>query len=134
MNICAQNFISYLDSKNLRYSVHELENNDCLLIFPYGGKTAQCIFSGDIGQYLALYIMYEEVPDNKVADVIFLCNELNAKYKWATFFVNEKKEFTLHDDAILSEGTAAEEAFELMIRMFNIADSVKAPLMKTIYA
>ena len=61
-------------------------------------------------------------------------HELNAKYKWATFFVNDKKEFVLHDDAILAPATAADETFELLLRILSIADDVKAPLMKAIYA
>lgn len=134
MNICAQNFISLIESKNVKYSKYELEDGIVFVDFPYNGKTAHCIFSGDNGTYLSLYLAYEDVPDEKLADVIFLCNELNAKYKWATFFVNDKKEFVLHDDAILAPATAADETFELLLRILSIADDVKAPLMKAIYA
>jgi hypothetical protein len=39
----------------------------------------------------------------------------------------------LHDDAILAVETAADEAFELLVRMLKIGDEVKPQIMRTIY-
>lgn len=134
MLTCAELFKNHLDSKNLNYRCNVDGDGDVVIDFPYQGKVTKCIFSGDEGKYLSLYLVYERIPDEKVADLIFLANELNAKFKWVTFFVDKDKDIVLHDDAILSVETAASEAFELMIRMIKIGDDVKPMIMKAIYA
>ena len=40
----------------------------------------------------------------------------------------------IHDDAILAVDTAAEEAFELLVRMVKIGEDVKPRIMRAIYA
>jgi len=70
----------------------------------------------------------------KFADVLFVCNELNAQYKWVTFYLAKDNSIVLHDDAILSIESAADEAFELLVRILKIGDEVKPRLMKAIYA
>ncbi len=133
MLLCAELFTKLLDSQGLVYDLKE-EENDVFVGFPYQGKMVRCIFSGENGKYFSIYLLYESVPDEKLADVIFLCNELNAKFKWFTFFVDRDKDLMLHDDAILSVESASEEAFELLIRMLKMGDDVKPIVMKTIYA
>ena len=91
-------------------------------------------FCGDDGGYFSLYLVYEHVPEEKLADVIFLCNELNAQYKWITFYVDKDGDVVLHDDAILTASNAAEEAFELLVRTLKIGEDVKPAIMKAIYA
>jgi hypothetical protein len=134
MNACAELFTKTLDSKNLRYSASEGSNGETIVDFPYQGKVFKCIFSGNAGTYFSLYLVFEHIPEEKVVDIIFLCNELNTKYKWITFFVDKDKDLMLHDDAILSIENAADEALELLIRSINIGDEIKPLVMKTIYA
>lgn len=134
MLTCAELFINYLNSKDFNFSVNETDSGATVVNFPYQGKVTKCVFSGDNGEYLSLYLVYENVPEDKAADVIFLCNELNAKYKWVTFYLDDDRDIMLHDDAILSPESAADEAMELLVRMVNIGGDVKPLIMKTIYA
>lgn len=134
MNACAELFTADLDSKNLRYASHVDDDGDTIVDFPYQGKVSKCIFSGDDGKYFSLYLVYEHIPEDKFADVVFLCNELNTKYKWLTFYVDGDKDLMVHDDAILSIESAADEAFEILLRTINITNEVKPLIMKTIYA
>ncbi len=134
MNICAELFKSLLDSKNCTSGVDELEDGTTVITFPYDGKTALCFFAGDQGQYFSLYLTYEEIPDDKIAELIFLANELNKEYKWVKFYVDDRKNFMLQDDAILTPETAADEAFELLVRLLNIGNDIKKAVMKAIYA
>ena len=133
-SICAQRFVDLLDSKKLNYRTAIDSDGDFVVEFPYSGKVTKIYFTGNEGSYLSMYLIYERVPAEKVADVIFTCNELNSRYKWVTFYVDKDNDVVLHDDAILSISNAAEEAFELLLRMIKIADDVKPQIMRAIYA
>ncbi len=134
MLLCAQSFAAYLEEKNFKFSVNDLENGETLLDFPYQGKLFRCFFSGENGQYLSLYLVYEKVPEEKFMDAVLLCNQINTEYKWVTAFVNNNSDFVFHDDAILSFDNAASESFELLARMISISDKLKPSIMKMIYA
>lgn len=134
MNACAELFIANLKAKGLHYGTADGKDGDVIVDFPYDGKVTKCIFGGEDGKYFSLYLLFESVPQEKIADVIFLCNELNTKYKWVTFYVDSEGDLIVHDDAILSVESAADEAFELLLRTINISGEVKPQIMKTIYA
>ncbi len=134
MNACAELFTNLLRSKNLNFESGIDSDGDSVVEFPYQGKVAKIFFCGQNGEYLSLYLVYERAPDEKFADVLFVCNELNAQYKWVTFYLAKDNSIVLHDDAILSIESAADEAFELLVRILKIGDEVKPRLMKAIYA
>lgn len=134
MNVCAQRFIDELNAKDLNYQIGEADDGDVCIDFPYQGKVTKCFFSGEQGQYMSQYLVFERVPEDKLTKVVLKCNALNCHYKWVTFYVDKDKDVVLHNDAILTEATAADEAFELLIRLVKIAEEVKPEIMKTIYA
>ena len=133
MLTCAQLFCDFLVSKNFYFENSVDDDGDVIVKFPYEGKITKCIFSGDDGKYLSLYMLYENVPEEKLADLIFACNELNTKYKWVTFYVDGDRDLMLHDDALLSTESAAEEAFEMLVRMINISTEAKPVIMRALY-
>lgn len=134
LNTCAELLVQNLKSKNLNFECGTDKDGDSVVEFPYQGKVAKMFFSGDQGQYLSIYLVFERVPEEKLSDVIFTCNELNARYKWITFYVDRDNDVVFHDDAILSVENASDEAFELLIRILKIGDDVKPVIMKAIYA
>ena len=134
MNACAEAFAAALKSKGLTYDSGLDKYGDSVIDFPYNGKVTKCFFSGENGEYLSLYQVYERIPEEKYADLLFLCNELNCRYKWATFYVDSDRDLVIHDDALLTVDSAADEAFELLVRIVKIADDVKPLVMKAIYA
>ncbi len=134
LKICAQKFVDNLKAKNLEFKAVTDKDGDSLIAFPYEGKVTRIFFSGDDGEYLSMYMVYESVPEDKVTDVILTCNELNSEYKWVTFYVDKDKDIVLHLDAVLSIDSAADEAFELLVRMIRISDDEKTRIMKAIYA
>ncbi len=133
MSMCADLFKKNLESKNLQFSSTVTNNGDDVVSFPYKGKEVRMFFSGENGTYLSLYLVYENVPEDRIADAIFICNELNCKYKWVTYYVDKDRDIIVHDDAILSADNAADEAFELLVRMIQISDEAKPVVMKAIY-
>ena len=134
LNTCAELFVDKLKAQNFNFESGTDKDGDSVVEFPYKGKVAKMFFCGDDGGYFSLYLVYEHVPEEKLADVIFLCNELNAQYKWVTFYVDKDGDVVLHDDAILTASNAAEEAFELLVRTLKIGEDVKPAIMKAIYA
>lgn len=134
LNTCAELFTAFLEAKQLAFEAGTDSDGDSLVEFPYKGKTTRMFFCDDDGKYLSLYLIYEQVPEEKIADVIFACNELNSKFKWIKFYVDSRNNVVLQDDAILSVESAADEAFELLVRMIQISDDVKNTIMKAIYA
>lgn len=133
LNTCAEIFADHLKSEDLNFKAKEDNDGDSVISIAYKGKTTQMFFAGEKGTYLSMYIVYESIPEDKVAKVIYLCNKLHAQYKWVTFYVDKDNDLILHNDAILSVGSAADEAFELFLRMANMADELKPQIMKTIY-
>ena len=134
MNTCAELLKKYLEEKKFNFKTSIVKDGDSLIEFPYQGKIARMFFSGDEGQYLSIYVEFERVPEDKKAEAIFACNQMNVQYKWVTFYVDNDKDLILHLDAILSPETAAEEAFELLVRTLQIGDDAKPMIMKAIYA
>jgi hypothetical protein len=130
---CAELFINFLKSKNFNFNANVDSDGDYIVDFPYDGKITKCIFSGDDGKYLSLYLIYENIPEDKLASLIFACNELNTKYKWVTFYVDTDRDLMLHDDAILTPENAADEAFEILLRMINIGNEAKPTIMRALY-
>ncbi len=125
-------FKEFLDSKGLHYGAVIDDDGDGIIDLPYDRKSIKCIFSGD--RYLSLYLFFESVPEEKIADVILLCNELNSKYKFVKFYVDKDGDIIVRDDAVISVDTAADEAFELVLRMLDITKDCKPIIMKCIYA
>lgn len=131
---CAELFVENLKSKNLNFQSGTDGDGDSVVEFPYQGKVLKMFFCGEQGEYLSMYLVYERVPEEKLTDLVFACNELNSQYKWITFYVDSDNDIVLHNDAILSVDGASDEAFELLLRILKIGDDVKPVLMKAIYA
>lgn len=134
MNTCAANFVAFLESKNLHFDAREIDNGGAMVAFPYNGKLARIFFNGQDGTYMSMYLVFESVPAEKIPDMLVVCNELNSTYKWVKFYLDSDNDLVLQDDAILSVDSAADEVFELMLRMFDIGKDVKNQIMKAIYA
>ena len=131
---CAELFTKNLESKKLNFSSGENKSGDSVVEFPYEGKRARIFFSGDDGEYMSIYVVFEGVPAEKRTDVILACNEVNTQYKWVTAYVDSDNDVIFHLDAILSVDNAADEAFELLVRTLKIMDEIKPQIMRAIYA
>lgn len=131
---CAELFNDLIKSKGLHCDVTTLSDGKDMLSFPYEGQNFKCIFSGDKGEYLSLRLFFETVPDDKYADVLLVCNALNAQFKWVKFYIDKDNDIALEDDALLSIESAADETFELLLRMIGIFKDAKPAFMKAIYA
>ena len=133
MLLCAQRFIDSLKEKEIGFDLREGSDGDVLIRFMYDGKPTTYIFSGPDGCYVTMLTHFENVPAEKLADMYAVCNSLNAHYKWLKFYVDKDNDLMIDDDAIVSEESAADECFELLIRRFNIIKDAKPEIMRGIY-
>lgn len=134
MLVCAEEYIKGLEKNELNYDVKELKDGDVLVRVPNGGISVNQVFTGEKGEYLSCFYTIENAPEDKVLDAIVMCNTLNMTYKWLKFYVDKSNDVMAEDDAILSEDSAFEEAFELMLRGFKIIKDVKPLIMRSLYA
>ena len=136
MVICAEEFKSVLDAKQFQYSVKETPKGDVCIGVPYSqGVMINVIFDADDnGTHVAFRTVFENCPDDRISDMLVICNELNIKYRWVKFCIDKDNDIMLEDDAIVSPETAGEECFELVIRTANIMQDVKPTIMRGLYA
>ena len=130
---CAKKFQKYLESKDYKYDIVE-KAETTVINFPYKGKDVRLFFSGNDGEYLSIYTVFESVPNENSSAALLACNEMNTKFKWVTFYLDSDNDIIAHLDAKLTVGDAAEEAMEMLVRHIDIMDKAKPTLMKAIYA
>ena len=132
MLTCAQAFVDHLTARDLRFNVDD-KGDKVVVTVPFSGHNANCIFSGETGEYLSIYLFFESVPEDKYANVLVACNELNTTYKWVKFYIDSENDIMVQDDGLLAPASAGDEAFELILRMYDILKDAKPILMKAIY-
>ena len=133
LNTCAEIFADHLKSKEIDFNSRIDKDGDSVISILYDGKTIKMLFTGEKGTYLSIYNIYENVPEDNVGAVIYECNRIHSQYKWITLYVDNDNDLVMKNNAILSVGSAADEAFELFIRMVSIMKEIKPQIMKTIY-
>ena len=84
MTICPELFIDLLHQKDLHAGVNERDGK-VFVEFPYKGKVTRFVFSGDQGEYVSMFTIIENAPEDKIPAVLVTCNALNAKWKWLKF-------------------------------------------------
>lgn len=134
MKRCTEGVIEFFKAKNLNFIPSRSDEKVDILDFPWEGRSLKCIFTGDDGEYLSLFYYLESAPEDKYADVLMVCNEMNAKYKWVKFYIDSDNDITLQDDAILNVNNAGDETLELIVRMIDILNNAKPIFMRAIYS
>ena len=66
-------------------------------------------------------------------DVLKTCNELNNRFRWVKFSIDNDNDINMEIDCIVNEDTAGEVVLELVRRLCGIADEAYPELMKIIY-
>lgn len=71
--------------------------------------------------------------EDRFIDVLKTCNELNNRFRWVKFAIDNDNDINMEIDCIVNEETAGEVVLELVQRLCSIADEVYPELMKVIY-
>ena len=133
MHNTAQMFIDELNAKDLKFTVREVPSGEVVLSIVFDSKNTNFIFSGEKGEYVSMYTLFEHVPADKITDLLLVCNSLNTQLKWFKFYIDDDNDLMIQDDAIITPETAAAECFELLARRVNIMKEVKPTIMRAIY-
>lgn len=137
MNTTAKVVKAYIESKG--FNCQAMEGRENVLWSSGSGDNIQNVrvimnFT-DEGGYVSLrsYNLCK-FDDSKKADMYKVCSELNARFKWVKFYVDESDNtITCQDDAIIQLDSAGPECFELLLRMYSIMDDSYPVIMKTVW-
>ena len=134
MNTCAKAFADNLKSKDLNFDVRELED-ETLVIFPYENRKTTFVFAGDNGEYAQMMTVIESMSDDeKFVEAVMACNQLNRRFRFVKFVVDDDNDVMALSDAILDPNSAGDECFELLVRSLKIIKEARPQIMKVIYA
>ena len=126
----------YMDSKNWPY---QAASDGTLIKTGFSGKNAQKIdlyihIEEDRNEVHLRSFNYIRVPDDKMNNILRLCSQMNKKYSWVKFYVDENDmTVTLADDAVVEPSTCGDETFGLMYRMLLICDDAYPEFMRALY-
>ena len=128
-------YLRYMDAHNIIYTT---SNN--IVSITYSGKNSQSItilvsFDPD-GNNLVEFGCYSIGScnsDEKYANAIVLCNEMNKKYRWVKFFVDDDRAVVGKADAIVESSSVGSECSEIVNRMVGIVDDVYPEFMRLMW-
>ncbi|MCC8046019.1 MAG: YbjN domain-containing protein [Clostridiales bacterium] len=138
MNRAAQAYIDTLEKKTIKVKeIFETDDNQTVVKCGWNLSSTNIdvlvAFPEDC-KYAALRCFnFAKVPKDRLGHALIVCNELNKKYKWVKFYVDDDGDMTAEDDAIIDVETCGEECLELMIRMTQIVNESYPVVMKAIY-
>ena len=130
-----QLFLDYMDSNGIRYSdrdeycvrvTYEGENLKSIPIYVFFDKDGDPIIQMKCWEILNF--------KNNEAKAYVVCNELNAKYRWIRFYLDNDADIVTDCDAYIDEDTCGEECMKLVRRMVNITDEAYPVLAKALWA
>ena len=128
---------AFLDSKGFKYQADEERN---IINTGFGGLknkgTIKIMLFFDNDDRVVAIRSFEfcTFPEDKKAAMYKACSEMNYKYRWTKFYVDEDaNQITIADDAVIQLDSCGEEIFELMYRLADIADEAYPYLMKAIW-
>lgn len=132
-------YIRVLDDIGLNHSDVMTSDNDNLELVYFNIDTknvnsvkVQTIFAGNSVSITCNQIC--KVPDDKFGDGIYICNQLNDKYRFAKFVIDKDNDFYIQADAFLDENSGGEETWALVKTTLDKVDESYGILMKAIYA
>ena len=131
---CKAAFTKYLEEKQLPYHVI----HDHVIGLEAGGEKMkhQQIFV-DFDEKGAdnahFYCRIAEMNEEKMGASLVLCNQLNAKYRWIKFVIDEDMDACCLCDAYIDEETCGEECMHVVSEMVLVADEVYSSFMKILW-
>ena len=125
-------FLRYMDMHSIRYTTV-----GDLVKITYTGSNASSItifvsFDPDGKNYAEFgsYSIASFLEDQKYANAIVLCNELNKQYRWVKFYVDDNREVVAKADAIVDISSVGAECSEMVDRIVGLIDLVYPEFMK----
>lgn len=135
----ALRFMSECDSAGLKYrDSRDLDDGNSLVVCGINGRNNArydivFIFDKD-GHSVQLRVFgLVSFPGEKADAMLKVANEMNVRYRWLKFCVNDMK-VNVHGDAIISEENSGKICMELLVRTASIVDGAYPDFMRTLWS
>ena len=118
-------FMDFMDAKGVKYTI--LDEADNILYLAFGGDTDTYVMvdfdeEGDNASSVHFSSLgFAKIEQADMPAALVKLNEVNRKYRWATFFINDN-ELSANSDAKIFPGSVGPECFEVAIRLSNIIE------------
>jgi len=129
-------FMRHMDRNNIKYT--DVRENVVWVV--YTGDNLRTIpvfvFFDAEGDPLVSFKCWEiaNFKNEKMAAGIIACNELNNKYRWVKFYLDDDSDVVAQIDAYVDDETCGGECLSLVRRMVNIVDGGYPTLMQALIA
>ena len=130
------NYLRYMDKHGIKYA----DKNDRIVSVTYNGdnlnKIPVLVIFDEDGDGIVQLDCWEiaKFKDDKRAAGMIASNELNAKYRWVKFYVDDDGDMRAQIDAYVDYDTVGEECSKLVQRMVSIIDKAYPVMMKYLWA
>ena len=137
-NMAAKVTAAFFDQKQLRYD-RRGENGEAIIAgFAMDNKEGMkvlMVFDDNNSGVKLTGLEIAKFPESKKADVYKLCSEMNARFRWAKFYVDEDDNtIVAEDDAVIFLDTCGEEVLRCCLQLVKVVDVAYPMIMKALYA
>lgn len=135
MNMYADFFKEYMDENGIKYTERD-------------ERIVKVVYNGDNLKSIPVFVFFDEDGDGlvqlkcweianfkgKESKALVVCNELNNKYRWVKFYLDDDADILVSIDAIIDAATCGEECMSLVRRVVNITDEAYPEIAKALWA
>ena len=137
-NTSARMVAAYFDSRDFKYTL--LGDDQDVIRTGMGGLdnlegiTMLIFFDSENKNIQIRTIDFVKIPKDKYDRIYKVCNQQNAKFRWAKFYIHEESgELRVETDAVIDLDTVGAECFELVHRITNISDEAYPDFMRAMW-
>ena len=129
-------YLRYMDKHGIKY----VDKNDRIVSVTYNGdnlnKIPVLVIFDEDGEGIVQLDCWEiaKFKDDKRAAGMIASNELNAKYRWVKFYVDDDGDMRAQIDAYVDYDNVGEVCSKLVQRMVSIIDKAYPVMMKYLWA
>lgn len=126
-------FCRHLDKEGVKYTVarenavrigyncDNIPSCSITVVFDKDGGHTVAFKSWDIGSFK---------DESKYAKGLITCNAMNARFRWAKFYLDDDSDIAVESDAIVNEATVGPVCREMVLRLIGIIDDAYPEFMK----
>lgn len=130
-----QLYMRYMDDNGIKYT--DVKENVVKVVYTGDNlKTIPCYVFFDKNGAPMITVKCWEVANfkgDKMANGIVCCNEMNKKYRWVKFFLDDDCDVQVQIDAYIDAETCGSECANLVRRMVNITDEAYPVFMRGLW-
>lgn len=119
-------FCAELDRKGVKYSANR-EKKLVSITYDndhYKNQAFTFFFDDDGASFYVRAYSIEQFTKSQLDDAYAFCNQMNADYRWLTFYVDSDDELTARADSIANLKTMGPRGYEILQRFVRIVDKV----------